>query len=78
LSFVLVFLVLLFLGTCARAYETNVRCLFRVADHVVKHLVDYLLFRLLFAARRVVEFALRVTGEVNGRNLTTEQRPPAW
>jgi hypothetical protein len=28
----------------------------------VKHLVDYLLFRLLLAARRVVVVALRVTG----------------
>jgi hypothetical protein len=51
-----------FLVTHVRAYETDVKCLLRLADHVVKHLVDYLLFRLLLAARRVVVVALRVTG----------------
>ena len=41
----------------------GLRCLLRLADHVVKHLVDYVNFRLLLAARRVVVVALRVTGE---------------
>jgi hypothetical protein len=40
---VLSFLVLLFLITRARAYEVDVRCLLRLANHVVKHLVGYVL-----------------------------------
>jgi hypothetical protein len=59
---VLLFLVLLFLVTRVRAYETDVRCLLSLADHIAKHLVDYLLFRLLLAARRVVVVALRIPG----------------
>jgi hypothetical protein len=62
---VLLFLALLILVTRVRAYETDVRCLLRLADHFVKHLVDYLLFRLLLAARRAVAVAFRVTGGVN-------------
>jgi hypothetical protein len=58
----LLFRVLLFLVTRVRACETDVRCLLRLVSHVMKHLVDYLLFWLLLAARRVVVVALRVTG----------------
>ena len=43
LAFLFVLLALLFLVTRVRAYETDVRCLLRLADHVVKHLVDYVL-----------------------------------
>jgi hypothetical protein len=74
---VILFPVLLFFVTRVRAYETGARCLLRLADHVVKHLVDYLVFRLLLAARRVVLAALWITSGKNGRNFITEQRQPA-
>ena len=62
---VLLSLVLLVLVTRVRAYEADASCLLRLADHF--DLVDYVLFRLLLAARRGVVVALRITGGVHGR-----------